>query len=92
MTFLIAIGLTSLLIYLFLAVEALLGGRQIGQLRDIIPLRDAECPSISIIVPALNEATTIKPALTSLLALDYPDLEIIAVNDRSTDATGLILE
>ncbi|MCK4837470.1 MAG: glycosyltransferase, partial [Desulfobulbaceae bacterium] len=38
------------------------------------------------------EAATIKPALAALLALDYPDLEIIAINDRSTDATGLILD
>jgi glycosyltransferase involved in cell wall biosynthesis len=92
MIFLIVIGLLSLSIYLFLAVEALLGARQIGQLRDIEPLRNAECPSVSIIVPALNEAATIKPALASVLALDYPDLEVIAINDRSTDETGLILD
>lgn len=92
MIFLLIIGLASLLIYLFLAVEALLGVRQIGQLQNIVPTPGEEYPSVSIIIPALNEAATIQPALTSLLALDYPKLEIIAINDRSTDETGLILD
>lgn len=49
-------------------------------------------PRVSVIVPAMNEAETIEPAMRSLLALDYPALEIIAVDDRSTDATGAILD
>jgi glycosyltransferase involved in cell wall biosynthesis len=91
MIFLIFVGLTSLLGVLALAGEAWLGSRQIGRLRDVAPGPREEWPAVSIIVPALNEATTIRPALASLLALDYPALEIIVVNDRSTDATGLIL-
>src|SRR5512135_2827853 len=46
---------------------------------------------VTIVVPARNEAEHIEPALRSLLALDYPNYEIIAVNDRSTDATGEIM-
>jgi len=42
-------------------------------------------------VPAWNEANTIKPALTSILKQDYPKLEVIAINDRSTDQTGKII-
>lgn len=49
-------------------------------------------PSLSIIIPACNEAEYIESALTTLLAQDYPLLEIIVVNDRSTDATGRIIE
>lgn len=92
MLLLIVIGLTSLFFYLIVAGQSLLGARQIAQLHDIAPARSTDCPSVSIIVPALNEAATIKPALDSLLALDYPALEIIALDDRSTDATGLILD
>jgi len=52
----------------------------------------AEWPLISVIVPAKDEAETIEVTLNSLLASDYPRLEIIAVNDRSTDETGAIME
>jgi hypothetical protein len=43
-------------------------------------------------VPACNEAATIEPALRSLLSLDYPSVEVIAVDDRSSDGTGAIIE
>jgi glycosyltransferase involved in cell wall biosynthesis len=49
-------------------------------------------PSLSIIVPARNEALSIESAMTSLLAQTYPYTEIIAINDHSTDATGKILD
>ncbi len=49
-------------------------------------------PRVSIIVPARNEAEHVQAALESMLALDYPDFEIIAVDDRSTDATGALLD
>jgi glycosyltransferase involved in cell wall biosynthesis len=91
MIILIFVGLASLLGVLVLAGEAWLGSRRIGALRDMAPGPREDWPTVSIIVPALNEAATIRPALTSLLALDYPALEIIAINDRSTDATGRIL-
>jgi glycosyltransferase involved in cell wall biosynthesis len=47
---------------------------------------------ISIVVPARNEAEHIEAALVSLLQLDYPDYEVIAVDDRSEDETGAILD
>lgn len=53
---------------------------------------DESLPRLSIVVPALNEETTIGAAMKTLLALDYPSFEIIAVNDRSTDRTGEILD
>src|ERR1700758_2311145 len=49
-------------------------------------------PRVSIIVPARNEEETIEQALKTLLALDYDNYEVIAVNDRSTDRTGEIME
>ena len=49
-------------------------------------------PRVSIIVPACNEEETIEQGLTQLLALDYPNYEIIAIDDRSTDCTGEIMD
>jgi glycosyltransferase involved in cell wall biosynthesis len=49
-------------------------------------------PRVSIIVPARNEEETLEQPLRQLLALDYTNYEIIAVNDRSTDRTGEIME
>ncbi len=44
-------------------------------------------PGVSILVPAYNEAGRIERAIASLLAVDYPKLEIIVVDDGSTDQT-----
>jgi glycosyltransferase involved in cell wall biosynthesis len=47
---------------------------------------------VSIIVPARNEEEDIELSLTRLLELDYDNYEVIAVDDRSTDRTGEIME
>jgi GT2 family glycosyltransferase len=49
-------------------------------------------PRVSIIVPARNEQADIEQSLRSLLALEYENYEIIAVDDRSTDRTGEIMD
>jgi glycosyltransferase involved in cell wall biosynthesis len=52
----------------------------------------AGSPSITVIVPARNEAADIAATLHSLLEQDYPNLQIIAVDDRSTDQTGDLID
>lgn len=50
-------------------------------------------PLVSILVPARNEAErSLEPSLRSMLAVDWEPLEVIAVDDRSTDETRSILE
>jgi glycosyltransferase involved in cell wall biosynthesis len=66
-------------------------GRMIKFLRDL-PVPAGPLPKVSIIVPARNEERNIAEALTSLLNLEYPDYELMVVNDRSTDGTGAILD
>lgn len=44
-------------------------------------------PPISILVPAYNEAATVVGSVKSLMRLDYPDVEIIVINDGSKDET-----
>src|SRR5438105_13853923 len=45
-------------------------------------------PLVSVILPARNEETYISSCLTSLLAQDYPNCEVIAINDCSSDSTA----
>src|SRR5262245_51466753 len=51
-----------------------------------------EFPRLSVIVAARNESDCIESCIRSLFRQDYPDLEVVAVNDRSTDDTAEILE
>ena len=51
----------------------------------------AVLPRLSVVVPARDEDSAIGRGVGSLLAQDYPDLEVIAVDDRSSDATGAVL-
>lgn len=68
------------------------GWRRLPHL-DQVPAEGTEpLPRLSVVVPALNEEETVEAAMRSLLAIDYPDLEILAVDDRSTDRTGEILD
>jgi glycosyltransferase involved in cell wall biosynthesis len=54
--------------------------------------RAGAAPRVSVIVPARNEEEHIRETLTRLLHLDYPNYEVIAVNDRSTDRTRQFME
>lgn len=71
-------------------VDAALGMRSVAD----IALPEWDCklghgqPRVSIIVPARNEEGNIRETLIRLLALEYSNYEIVAVNDRSTDHTG----
>lgn len=49
-------------------------------------------PRVSVVVPARDEERTVEAAIRTLLALDYPSVEVVAVDDRSTDATGGLLD
>ena len=49
-------------------------------------------PKVSVILPARNEGGYIARCLDSLLGQDYPNFEIIAINDSSTDRTGEIMK
>jgi cellulose synthase/poly-beta-1,6-N-acetylglucosamine synthase-like glycosyltransferase len=64
----------------------------VRRLRDL-PIPDLDrWPSVSLIAPARNEERGVEQAVRSLVQLDYPELEITIVNDRSADRTGEILD
>jgi glycosyltransferase involved in cell wall biosynthesis len=86
------LAIISFLLTVVGTLEATLGIRQMIALDYVPPLRHENVPKVSVIIPACNEAATIEPALKSILSMDYADLEVIAVNDRSVDGTGAVLE
>jgi len=55
----------------------------------IRPVKDT--PKISVLIPARNEELGIKNCVNSVLNQDYPYIEVVVLNDKSTDNTGKIL-
>ncbi len=73
-------------------LRAVYGARRLPWLKNFEPAPNDECPRISLIFAARDEEEKLPAALATLAELDYPQLEIIAVDDRSMDATGRILD
>jgi glycosyltransferase involved in cell wall biosynthesis len=78
-------------------VQTLAARRGMSQIADLnqpgyAMAPGARLPRVSIIVPARNEEAMIEAAVRSLLAIGYPDYELVVVDDRSEDATGAILD
>ena len=87
---LFVLAVATLLAAGVLGVDMILGLRSLPRLRAASTPERA--PSVSVVLAARDEAGHIAPAVQSLLAQSYPALEVVAVDDRSTDGTGQILD
>lgn len=87
-----ALAALTLALWLGAAWDVLRGNRRLRRLAALDTPPPAAWPRVSIVFAARNEAATVGAAVPTMLALDYPDLEVIAVDDRSDDATGDILD
>jgi hypothetical protein len=87
-------GLLLALIWFIPTLQLVLHFSEVADLNqpEWNPPDDAELPPLTIVVPARNEEAEIEPALRSLLQLNYPQCTVVAVNDRSSDRTGAIME
>lgn len=77
-------------IYLIVTTAILLRNRY-----ELKPLPESDSPqdmSISVLIPARNEENNIKKCVQSACNQQYPEYEVIALNDRSTDRTSIILD
>lgn len=86
------LAIANLSICAIVGIPLVFGMRKIRKISDISADLDGQWPRVSVIVAARNEERDIEAGLRSLFQLDYDDLEIIVVNDRSTDRTGEILD
>ena len=91
--------LLGILLFGFIAFFWILHGLRVAYgllhlpwIKDFAPVTDADCPRISLVFAARDEEEKLPAALATLGAIDYPHLEIVAVDDRSQDATGAILD
>jgi glycosyltransferase involved in cell wall biosynthesis len=80
------------LFWLTHGVRVAFGAMRLPWLKHFEPARDADCPLISLLFAARDEEEKLAGALATLMEIDYPNLEVIAVDDRSKDATGRILD
>src|SRR5216683_41414 len=74
--------------WIFYGLHIAYGALRLPIIKDIPPASDADCPRISILLAARDEEEKLPAALATLMEIDYPDLEVIAVDDRSQASTG----
>jgi hypothetical protein len=79
------------LLWMLLGIDLAIGVPLMPSLADFAPLPDDRCPAVSVLFAARDEAEKMPGALATFLSLDYPHYDVIAVDDRSQDATGNIL-
>ncbi|GAB2614706.1 hypothetical protein GCM10009696_20440 [Kocuria himachalensis] len=82
----------SLVLLSVLSVVLALHGHRRRKRRQWRALPDHELPLVSVVLPVFNEEPVVERTLNALRSSDYPALEVIAVDDGSTDRTLAILQ
>jgi hypothetical protein len=78
--------------WLWMLVGAWRITRAVPVLAGVQPPDPQPWPRLSVVIPACNEADTLEAAAHTILSQDYPDLEIILIDDRSSDGTGAVID
>jgi glycosyltransferase involved in cell wall biosynthesis len=86
------LGIMLALVWAGRAFESVIKLRTVADISEPQWNAKTSGPRTTVVVPARNEQEAIESCLCSLLAQDYADLEIIAVDDRSTDSTGAVMD
>ncbi len=86
-------ALLAALAWARLAIQGLLTQFRVDRLRDLPAAEPAGgWPRLALVAPCRDEAAGVEAAVRSFLDQDYPRLEVLAVDDRSGDGTGEILD
>jgi glycosyltransferase involved in cell wall biosynthesis len=78
--------------WIFQTFRVVFSALKLPWLQDFDPILDCAAPRVSLIFAARDEEEKLPAALETLAKIDYPELEIIGVDDRSEDATAGILD
>jgi len=87
-------GLATTAIWLVAVTQAVMNLSRIADIMtpEWLPSDQVSLPWLTIVAPGRNEEAALEPALRSLAELDYPNFQVIALDDRSTDRTGAIMD
>ncbi|WP_428939536.1 glycosyltransferase [Fontivita pretiosa] len=91
-TLLVCYALIGPAAWMLMLAGLLVGRARMDRLRRWRGQLPADPPHVTILVPAKDEAKGIGRCIESVLAQDYPKFDVIAIDDRSTDDTGAILD
>jgi biofilm PGA synthesis N-glycosyltransferase PgaC len=83
------IGSLTILTFLFVVLALINNGRQKRRRWDDVAEKD--WPFVSVVLPVFNEELVVTKTLDALRASDYPRMEVVAINDGSTDGTLAVL-
>jgi Glycosyl transferase family 2 len=87
---LIVFGIIAIF-WIVYGLRTALGALTLPWLKDFAPAEDNDCPQVTLLFAARDEEEKLAQALETLRQIDYPALEIVAANDRSSDGTAEIL-
>jgi hypothetical protein len=90
---LLALIFSAIIAFFWIAygLRLALGALELPWLKEYAAAADGDCPRVSLLFAARDEAEKLAAALETLRQIDYPALEVVAANDRSNDGTGKIL-
>ncbi len=83
---------TAVLLLTGMSVRLIANLRFLREARQLARRPPEQLPRVSVLIPARNEAATIEACVTSLMRQRYPDVEVIILDDGSTDGTGQLLD
>jgi poly-beta-1,6 N-acetyl-D-glucosamine synthase len=83
------IGSLTILTFLYVVLALINNSRQRKRRWDAI--EDKDWPFVSVVLPVFNEELVVAKTLDALKASDYPRMEVVAINDGSTDDTFAVL-
>lgn len=91
LTWLFWFGIGSLTVLTFLYVVLAVINNQRQKKRLWADVTEEEWPFVSVVLPVFNEELVVAKTLDALRASDYPRMEVVAINDGSTDGTLAVL-
>ncbi len=82
--------LIFLALYTWLMTMAMVHNKRLAK-KFPVPVNSEFAPRVTVVIAAHNEEFVIAKTVKTMLAIDYPDFEVLVMDDRSTDNTPVIL-